>query len=158
MNYLKAIQLPKKEQACNFEVQKAYYKIAEEINSLFKTLSNPHFRVRVEINHKENPQAKQEVHEVLTPFIFLILNADEKGNYTIRYALNSSATYHLGQAMFNQLLRIIYKNTMLCNTRENIEDRLEYIPYYPDAFEEAISITENEGYNYYHLIVEELIE
>ncbi|MCU0323148.1 MAG: hypothetical protein MUE72_12085, partial [Chitinophagaceae bacterium] len=66
--------------------------------------------------------------------------------------------YHLGQAMFNQLLRIIYKNTMLCNTRENIEDRLGYIPYYPDAFEEAISITENEGYNYYHLIVEELVE
>jgi hypothetical protein len=149
MNYLQAIHLPEEGQSRNHEIQKAYFKILQQLNELSKSFPTDSLRTRIEIDHKQNPNSDYEVYQLLTPCLSLELNADPKGSFYIAYALNDSATRYLGQPLFTKLVRIIYHNTNSVVTAINIEDCLEYFPYYYEVYYDALQAARNQDYDFY---------
>ncbi|WP_423149729.1 hypothetical protein [Rubrolithibacter danxiaensis] len=154
MNYLQAIHLPDRQKVRNHEIKKCYFKIIKEIAELSTSFKSENLRTRIEIDHKQNQNAQSEIYEVLTDYIYLCLNADKQGHFSIAYALNDCASVYLGQALYTQVIRILYKLTASSNANVNIEDCLQVFPYYSEVFDDARNIVRNKEYNYYKQIIE----
>jgi hypothetical protein len=135
MNHSKAISLSEELQARNKTIEKVYFKILKEIADLSKSFSDPDMRVRIEIDLKHYPGKENEVFELLTSYLYLVLTQNDNGQLRIGYAVNDSAIRHLGQVHFNKLLRIIYAYTK--PPKKGSEECLEVFPYYSDIYEEA---------------------
>jgi hypothetical protein len=141
MNHFKATGLRAEVQAKNKQIEKIYFKILKEIAELSKSFPDPDLRLRVEIDLKHYPGKENEVFELLTPYVYLVLTKDDDGHFKIGYAVNDSAIRHLGQTHFTKLIRVIYLNTG--QPKADSQDCLEVFPYYSDIYEEARHFASN---------------
>jgi hypothetical protein len=141
MNYLQAKHLPEEEQLRNQAIEQAYFKIVENTIKLASTMDavQPN---HILIDHKSNPAATYQVHEFLSPFIYILLEADEDGNLMIPFAENPKTFKLLGKSGFEQLLKILYQVTYDSNGL-NIQDCLEPFEFLPERFETAYSMHQN---------------
>ncbi|MEJ6979685.1 hypothetical protein WG906_04440 [Pedobacter sp. P351] len=95
MNYLQGANLPLEGQVRNHAIEKAYFQIIEETIEISKGF-NSEFRTAIQVNHKNNPDATYQVHQFLSPSIYLQLEADEDGQLIIGYADNVEAIDVIG--------------------------------------------------------------
>ena len=135
MNQEKATFLPDELRIRNKEIEKIYFKILKEIAELSRSFPDPKLRVRIEIDLKHYPRTENEVFELLTPYVYLLLMKSDEGQLRISYAINDNAVACLGQLYFTQLIRIIYSHTI--RSKAKGQDSLEVLPYYCDIYEEA---------------------
>jgi hypothetical protein len=141
MNYLQARHLPEEEQLRNQAIEQAYFKIIETTIKLASTFDAA-MQKQILIDHKSNPAATYQVHEFLSPFIYILLEADEDGNLMIPFAENPRTFELLGKPGFEQLLKTLYQVTYNSNGL-NIQDCLEPFEYVPERFETAYSVHQN---------------
>jgi len=135
MNHEKAAFLPDEIQAKNMQIEKTYFKILKEIAKLSTSFENSNLRVRIEIDLTYYPGKENEIFELLTSYVFLLLSRNDEGHLRIGYAIHESAARYLGQTDYNKLVRIIYSQTIPSKTGN--EDCLTVFPYYDDIYEEA---------------------
>ncbi|NEU09797.1 hypothetical protein GZH53_15830 [Flavihumibacter sp. R14] len=134
MTHSNATSLSEELQATNKAIEKVYFKILKEIAELSKSFEDPDLRFRIEIDLKHYPKEENEVFELLTSYMYLVLNRNDGGQLKIGYAVNDTAIRHLGHLHYNKLLRIIYANT---KPKPGSDECLEVFPYYSDIYEEA---------------------
>ena len=155
MNQEKATFLPDALRDRNKEIEKIYFKILKDIAELSKSFPDPDLRLRIEIDLKHYPGKENEIFELLTPYVYLVLTRDGDGHFKIGYAVNDSAIRHLGQTHFTKLIRVIYLNTG--QPKADNDECLEVFPYYSDVYEEARHFASNlyEEDPHYKLVQEE---
>jgi hypothetical protein len=132
MNYLQGKNLPLEGQVRNYAIEKAYFQIIEATIKL-STSFNSELRTTVQIDHKKNPNATYQVHQFLTPYIYLQLEADEDGQLIISYADNLEAINLIGFYDYSRILLNIFHFT----NAAGIEDWLEHFLYSTKVLEEA---------------------
>ena len=146
--------LPSASQLRNMAIEEAYFKTIQEIAELSKSFPNPKLRIRIEIDLKHCLGKDNEIFELLTPYVYLLLTRNDAGELKIGYAVNDCSVGYLGQLYFTKLIRIIYSHTIHSKTGEEC---LEVFPYHSEIYEEARHFASDfeEEYPHYKFIQEE---
>lgn len=128
----------------NNQIREAYFEIIKEITQLSRSFSTTQLRTRIEIDHSKNKHAVWQVHDFLTPYLYLHLNMDNEGKHSISYASNEEAIRYLGFNSYTQVIRSIYKHTS-----GDTADCLEVFYYTYERYEDALEDIRNETYDFY---------
>lgn len=150
MNYLQGMNLPLEGQVRNHAIEKAYFQIIEATMRHSKAF-NTEFRTAIQVNHKNNPNATYQVHQFLSPYIYLQLEADEDGQLIISYADNIEAIDVIGFYDYSRILLNIFHIT----NQSGIEDFLEHFIYSKNILEEASIKARNNTSGFYSITTAE---
>lgn len=122
--YLLEETLPEDEQRKNRELGKCYLNIIDNIRRTSACVDDESLKEIIEIDYRKLMDFEKAIYEGVTRFCKVTLCSSDSGKFYIVFSLDCRALDMLGIHAFNNLVRNVYRFSMIGFTEESIEHRV----------------------------------
>ncbi|SDM62574.1 hypothetical protein SAMN05421813_11761 [Daejeonella rubra] len=110
--------------ARNKAVEKAFHQITKSAKLLLLSFEAPKYRTSIQVNHAKSGKETTLVSEFICHFFNLTLATNRVGYKMIYFAYDSEALSKFGPRLYNRVLRVVFKHSMIEASKINIEDSI----------------------------------